>query len=76
MIKMLAKFEYVAGSKLYQFFCDNDSPTGEIKNALNKFIQETCQIEDAVAEQQKAAEEQIKQEVTEPPKVGEDGNQQ
>jgi hypothetical protein len=76
MLKNVAQFEYIADGKIYHFICDIDSPTGEIKNALNKFIQETCQIEDAVKAQQKAAEDKAAEELKEPPKEGEDGNQQ
>ena len=77
MLKNITQLEYVAGGKLFHFTCDNDAPLSRVKDALTKFIQYVGQIEDNVAAQQKAAAEQAEAEkIVEPPKEGEDGNQQ
>lgn len=60
MLKNISQLEYIAGGKLYHFTCDNDAPLTTVKDALNKFIQYIGQIEDNVAAQQKAAEEEAK----------------
>ena len=58
MLKNITQLEYIAGGKLYHFTCDIDAPLSTVKDALNKFIQYVCQIEDNVLTQQKAAEEE------------------
>lgn len=60
MMKHTIELEYVADGKIYRFTCDNNSPIGHSKDALNKFIQYVCQIEDNILTQQKEAEEKNK----------------
>lgn len=78
MLKNISQLEHVVGGKLYHFNCDIDAPLAHVKDALNKFIQYVCQIEDNIAAQQKAAQEKeesekieaLEQPKEEPPKEG------
>lgn len=66
MIKDAKKFECRLGEKWYQFYCDNDSPIGHVKEALFQFVKMVGQVEENILAQQKAAEEQ-KEEAQPPP---------
>ena len=37
MIKNITKLEHKIGDRFYQFFCDQDSPVGEVHDALSRF---------------------------------------
>ena len=37
MIKSLVKLEYKVGEREYCFLCDNNSPFGEVHDALSQF---------------------------------------
>ena len=57
MLKNTLQMEHVVEGKLFHFTCDNNAPIGHVKDALNKFIQYTCQVEDNILMQQKQAQE-------------------
>jgi len=55
-------FEYQIGERRYQFVCDNDSPLGEVKDALCHFIGHMIDFEkSAIAELTKKQQEEAKQ---------------
>lgn len=68
MIKNVSKLEIKINEKIYQFFCDQDSPLAEAKEALFQFQKFVGQIEDAV----KAQKEQEEKEAAEKAKVEQD----
>jgi hypothetical protein len=37
MIKSITRLEHKIGDRIYHFFCDHDSPVGEVHDALTKF---------------------------------------
>ncbi len=62
MLKNIVKLECKIGEKIYQLFCDNDSPLEHLKEAFFQFQKFVGQIEDNVKAQkeaQKQAEEPI-----------------
>ncbi len=80
MIKNTAGISAVILDKVFHFTCENDAPLALVKDALVKFLQYIGQLEDQLLAQQKAAQEKSESEkitpIEEPPKEGEDGNQQ
>ncbi len=60
MLKIIARLEHRIGDNVYQFLCNQDAPTTEIKDVLCQFMKYVVCIEDAAA--QKA-----KEEASEPP---------
>ena len=56
MIKDAKKFECKLGDKLYEFYCDSDSPIGHVKEALFQFIKLVGQVEENILAQQKTAD--------------------
>lgn len=72
MIKNVSKLEIKISEKIYQFFCDQDSPLAEAKEALFQFQKFVGQIEDAVkAQQEQAAKEAEEKEAAEKAKAEE-----
>jgi len=74
MLKPLTQLELIIEGRLYHFTCDPVSPLAHVKEALAKFMQYACNIEDQIlanqkAEQEKAAADAPPPEV-EPPKEG------
>lgn len=68
MLKNLARLEHKIGDRVFHFFCDNDSPVNEAKEAMFQFLKYLGSIEDAAKahEEQKDKEskvEEIPQEV-------------
>lgn len=59
MLKNIIKFEHKVGDRVYHFFCDHDSPLGEIHDALAKFKNHIVNI---INENEKNKEEKAKQE--------------
>lgn len=53
MIKNITRLEHKVGDRIYHFVCENDSPLGEIHDALSKF--KSCIIE-IINGQEKAKE--------------------
>ena len=66
MIKDAKKFECTLGDKIYEFYCESDSPIGHVKEALFQFMKLVGQVEENILAQQKAAEAQ-KEEAKPPP---------
>ena len=69
MLKTIAKLEYNVGERIYQFLCDLDSPTTEIRlvtQEINKFL-------DKVEEQAKAKENPQEQEKMEEDQTSSNG---
>lgn len=64
MFKNVLKAEFKIGERYYNFICDGDSPTNEVKEVCYQILKHCGQIEDA----NKAKEEQEKVEVKEEPK--------
>ena len=54
MIKSVTRLEHKVGDRVYHFMCDNDSPLGEIHDALAKFKSYVVEIINA-AEKNKEA---------------------
>lgn len=52
MLKNIVKLECKIGEKIYQLFCDNDSPLEHLKEAFFQFQKFIGQIEDNVKAQQ------------------------
>ena len=50
MIKTVAKLEVKIGDRFYQFFCDADSPLGEVKESLFQFSAQVASVERSAAE--------------------------
>lgn len=46
MLKNLSQLEHKIGDKVYQFFCDNNSPISEVKESLFQFLKFIGHIED------------------------------
>lgn len=44
MIKNLSSIEIKVGEKTYVFLCDNDSPIGEVHDALSKMKSQIVEI--------------------------------
>jgi len=67
MLKNISRLECQIGEKLYQFYCDVDSPLTDVKEAIFQFQKYVGMIEDQVREmqKQKAEEENKKMEKTE-----------
>lgn len=76
MIKNITGLQYNIADKVYHFTCDTDSPIQHVKEALNKFIYYAVQVEEHALSQQKSAEEKSEDVNVEPPKEGENGDQQ
>lgn len=59
MLRNVSKLEMVIGEKVYQMFCDADSPIEGVKEALFQFQKYVGQVEDAItAATAKAKKEQ------------------
>jgi len=63
MIKQMVKLEHKIGDRVYNLFCDSDSPTIEIKEALSKFVAVVVNVEEkakeAAQEENKKNEEEV-----------------
>lgn len=67
MLKNISKLEIQVGEKIYQLFCDMDSPLEHVKEALFQFQKYVGQIEDAIKKQQEQKiQEQKPEEVQDP----------
>lgn len=62
MLSNLVKFEHKVGDRAFHLLADANSPTGEVKEALYKFLGIVSEIERVAAEQAKAKEEEVKPE--------------
>jgi|FreactTroBogLake_1042271.scaffolds.fasta_scaffold99951_2 hypothetical protein len=60
MIKNITKLEHTIGTRTYQFLCEGDSPTSDVKEVLLRLIKWVVDIEDAARAQADAVQ------VTEP----------
>lgn len=69
MLRNISQLQHIVSGKIYNFTCEPDSPLGDVKECLVKFLQYVGQIEDQVAAQQKkeadekAASEAIVEEI-------------
>ena len=52
MFKNVLKTEFKVGERIYQFICDNDSPTNEVKEVCYQRLKYCGQIEDAIKAKQ------------------------
>ena len=73
MIKNISKLSVRVGEKVYEFLCDPDSPTGDVKLALLEILKFVGKVEDTYKEEQAKEDEQSKiekidQDVQEPEK--------
>ena len=68
MLKNIAKLEIKIGERVYQFLCDNDSPTADLKEVFFQFQKFVGQIEDQVKAQQEIAKAKIEDPKVEPEK--------
>ncbi len=59
MIKNLTRLEHKIGERVYHLFCDQDSPTAEIKEVCTQFMARMVQIEQAAMEAQKKQPEEV-----------------
>ncbi len=55
MLKNISKLEITVGQKVFQFFCDNDAPLGDVKEAIFQFQKYVGMVEDNIKAQQEAA---------------------
>ena len=55
MLKTIARLEHKIGERIYHMLCDADSPLGEVKEALCRFMAHISMIEDAAAKAAEAA---------------------
>lgn len=76
MIKNICRLEHKVGEKIYQLLCDQDSPLGDVKEALFEFTKYVGKIEDQVkaqhaqAEAEKLKAEDAKEEIVVPEPEG------
>lgn len=56
MIKQITRLEHKVGDRVYQFLCDNDSPVGEVHDALTVF---KAYVVGVINGQEKPKEEEI-----------------
>jgi len=68
MIKSIAGLKYVIGNREFHFYCDNDSPTTEVKEAFFHFLKVIGQIEDNAKAARAEAENKV-------PEVEEESNE-
>ncbi len=48
MFKNVLKTEFKFGERVYNFICDNDAPTNEVKEVCYQLLKYCGQIEDAI----------------------------
>lgn len=58
MFKNVLKSEFKVGERFYQFICDSDSPTNEVKEVCYQLLKYCGQIEDAIRAKQEQEQEQ------------------
>jgi hypothetical protein len=68
MFKNVTRLEHKIGERVYHFFCDQDSPVVEVKEAFYKWLGFAEQIERSASETAKAEIEKIKETTQEEPK--------
>jgi hypothetical protein len=47
MLKNISRMQHVIGDRVYNLYCDHDSPTNEVKAALTAFFKFCEQLEEA-----------------------------
>lgn len=57
MLQNVTRIKTTVGEKIFEFYCDNDSPIQTVKEALFQFIKIVVQIEENILNQQKTAAE-------------------
>jgi len=57
MIKSITRLEYKIGDRVYHFLCDQDSPIGEVHDALCAFKAKTVEIINAAVNAETKKEE-------------------
>lgn len=66
MLRNISRLECKVGEKIYQLFCDMDSPVEHVKQALFEFLKYVGQVEDAIkASQVQKNDESNKENVNE-----------
>ena len=50
MFSVVGKLEHKIGERVFHFFCDANSPTSEVKEALSLFFGHVIQVEKDAAE--------------------------
>jgi hypothetical protein len=68
MLKNIVRLEHKVDNRIFHLLCDNDAPTGHVKEALFQFLKYIGQIEDQAKTQQAQPETD---KVAEEPKVEE-----
>jgi len=69
MIKQMVKLEHKIGDRAYYLFCDSDSPTIEIKEALSKFTAVVVNVEEKAKETAQQENKKDEDEVITPTEV-------
>ena len=60
MLKNVVKLEVKVAEKVYHLFCDNDSPIGDVKEALFQLTKDVAEIEERILLETKKIEEESK----------------
>lgn len=60
MLKTITRLEHKVGDRIYHFTCENDSPLGEVHDALSKFKSYVVDVINAAEKNKKTDDEESK----------------